>query len=414
MRLNKLIKSTACFIAICLASIMLIGCSKKESSVIKNEETNKIIKPTEIEITESTSEYITESTAETEEETPMQNLNEAIIRNNIESYLNNLNDLSKNLTENTIYSPVSLDAALQLQSYIVEDNSIIKNYLGDIDYLNYIYNKDASSVSTLWLDSNKEYNISNIPLSVDIQYLDMTSKDATKTKNNYVSEHTNGFIDSTPTEFTKDTIVDIMNILYFKSNWIEKLYEDSNYQVFHDINNNEINIPYMLSEKGDYIYIGDISKAYKLKYTNGYEFYAVLPNDNLDTVNNADLAKDIESYISDNFQPTSGDITFKMPEIDIYNEIDLGKTNYASLLSSPISKDFYNDEVDGISINQVVKLKLDKYGTEAAAVTEVISFSTATIPEEKEQYELIFDRPFIFFIYDTQNNDILFIGTKTK
>ena len=59
---------------------------------------------------------------------------------------------------------------------------------------------------------------------------------------------------------------------------------------------------------------------------------------------------------------------------------------------------------------QVAKIKVDHEGTEAAAVTEIVKDTIAFKPEQIETIELKFDKPFYYYIYDFENDDIIFIG----
>ena len=54
-------------------------------------------------------------------------------------------------------------------------------------------------------------------------------------------------------------------------------------------------------------------------------------------------------------------------------------------------------------------MDVNEKGTEAAAVTEVIMKTTAVM-EPTEIKEITLDRPFLFLIYDRENDEILFMG----
>ena len=60
---------------------------------------------------------------------------------------------------------------------------------------------------------------------------------------------------------------------------------------------------------------------------------------------------------------------------------------------------------------QKTKIKVDEEGLEAAAVTAIMMNNvTAIMPEENKIYEFNADRPFSFYIYTENENELLFYG----
>jgi serine protease inhibitor len=96
-----------------------------------------------------------------------------------------------------------------------------------------------------------------------------------------------------------------------------------------------------------------------------------------------------------------------MPEFETKSEYEFSFDTFG-IDAGVINPDVYNGDVSSV-ISQVAKVKVDHKGTEAAAVTEILVKSNA-IAEEHEIYEMTCDRPFFYYIYDTVNNDVAFIG----
>jgi serine protease inhibitor len=61
-------------------------------------------------------------------------------------------------------------------------------------------------------------------------------------------------------------------------------------------------------------------------------------------------------------------------------------------------------------MTQVAKIKVNHEGTEAAAVTETVKSLAMEETTDTKYITLDFDKPFIYFIEDTTNNDYIFIG----
>ena len=64
-----------------------------------------------------------------------------------------------------------------------------------------------------------------------------------------------------------------------------------------------------------------------------------------------------------------------------------------------------------IQITQIAKIKVDKTGTEAAAVTEIIKDNAVT--EVRPYKNISFNKPFYYAIYDNINDDFAFVGQVT-
>ena len=63
----------------------------------------------------------------------------------------------------------------------------------------------------------------------------------------------------------------------------------------------------------------------------------------------------------------------------------------------------------GSAISQVAKIRVDHEGTEAAAVSEIMTMD-ACAPIERERLDLVCDKPFFYYIKDGVNGDTAFIG----
>ena len=107
-------------------------------------------------------------------------------------------------------------------------------------------------------------------------------------------------------------------------------------------------------------------------------------------------------------------VTASIPKFDFGVEnglkellIALGAANALD----PELADFSNMADDGLFISsarQLARISIDEDGVEAAAYTEISMDATSAIVDEPRPVELIFDRPFLFFI--EYQGVILFTG----
>jgi serpin B len=75
------------------------------------------------------------------------------------------------------------------------------------------------------------------------------------------------------------------------------------------------------------------------------------------------------------------------------------------------------DDPMGLFVSEVIhraRIRVDEYGTEAAAATAVVAVGAAAFGEPPKPIPLIVNRPFVFFIRDDQTGVILFAGRVTN
>lgn len=313
--------------------------------------------------------------------------------------------------KNLIFSPESLHTALDMYASLADADTgnAITGYLGK-SYLAYKSTDAFKIVNRLWVNEAVEFNLPEDHVLNNVLYR-MNMQDsgkATKEKDDFVSYNTNGFIDSTPTVLDKDTIFDAMNIIYFKDSWAggDKSV-DTKARTFYNADGTTTNTKMLKDSEGIYRYT-DNAQSYTMAYKDGFTFTVILPDKGTDL-----SSVDIDAFINDNASYKSeADVILYMPEFE-------GESTYEMYLSEfglpggYINPSIYSGNMSIPEISQIAKIRVDKEGTEAAAVTEIIIKNTSVRPVP-EIIELICDRPFLYYITDTANNDIAFIGAVNK
>ena len=302
-----------------------------------------------------------------------------------------LDELKKIKPEgNAIYSPTSTRTALQMTSYITTNDKVISDInviIGNTDFMSYKSTKATKFVNRVWV--NKKVDI-KIPSELNdyIYKMDMSdSAKATKEKDDFVKDNTNGFLDGTPSILGEETKYDVMNITYFKDIWAKEggyRLESFNPLLFNNPDGTKKEVDTFYASVDD-AFENDTCFLVSLDYKNGNIFNLIYPKDNINDVNLANLKKMnidwAELYI---------------PEFETRNEFDL--TSYF-----PVDMDS--------ALTQITRIKVDHEGTEAVAVTENNNGTGFEISEEEVKIlTLRFDVPFYYYIEDTRNNDIIFVG----
>ena len=363
-----------------------------------------------------------------------------------------------NKDDNIFYSPYSLTTALsvvangsegQTQSEILDAlssnslddlNSFYKSFQNDISS-NYNGNGRTLADSNLLLINknyaangiNKEYQkiVEDVYKST-VREADFIGNLEGEKQNisKWVANKTNNFIPNYQSIVTADTIMDILNVVYFKGDWdIPFKPHYTTTEQFSNKDNTKSNVKMMnQSFKNDIKYYEDSNyKAIELPYKrlNGRTIaamYLVLPF-NSSSLNIADKwateSLEYKQAFLENVRtaPTFyGKVYVKLPKF----ELDLENKIVTNLKSMGIQRAFTNDAeffkmIDNSSlkigsVNHRAKIKVDESGTEAAAVTEVEMLTTSAMPMPEVIKNFYADRPFLFIIKDVQSNVDLFVG----
>lgn len=243
--------------------------------------------------------------------------------------------------------------------------------------------------------------------------------------NQFVSKNTNGLIDNFLSE-PLDVDYAFLNTSLFKAGWNESfIKEGTKTGEFHDINNKKQKTDFMCSDLfsrfTQYTKIDDGTESVRLYYGKDAKFSMtlILPDKNKSKKSFEDVLT-IDNFRKINEGLQKMPIIVKLPKfevelnnantIDILEKIGLekicsGKATFNKIKESEIL--YLNTFV------HAAKLKVDEDGTEAAAASlGGLSYGSPLNPSDTPKYpEIVFDRPFIFYIQENITGSILFIGS---
>lgn len=345
---------------------------------------------------------------------------------------------------NCFYSPYSISSALSMldQGAGGETKTELESTLGIKDlstwntemqsYLNKDWSKQTyvNTANSIWMTTGKDWasNISDdflLPAKTyyhgEIYEADFTDHagQVVKDVNNWVNEHTNQMIPSIMNELTTDTVMMLINAVYFEGKWQTPFTEDNTYDdTFHGTNGDStVPMMHLYDERFSYADNGSI-KGIVLPYDGDSVVMKVfLPSKEVDAITDLfdALSSDEKQALIDSLDNAdSPEIeTVQLPKFTDEQSINglddilkgLGiRSAYASADFSKIA--------DGIAVSSVshkAKVIVDENGTKAAAETDIIIKETAMMPPEKT-YNFIVDQPFIYVIEDQDTGMILFMG----
>ena len=338
--------------------------------------------------------------------------------------------------KNIMFSPTSLNFALGMiaEGAKGETKKVLGDYLGTDDFAsyakeylskigeynaedeNYGYKSKLKIADAVWADDEltlqeKFRNTVSDSFGAEVENVDFSAAEKTcGIINSWCDKNTEGLIPEiiTPDLISDNTGLCLTNSLYFESGWSGEPWDVS--ETEESFGDNE-KTNYMTCT-GDRYYENDKATAFGRNYANGLSFIGVLPNDQGDfSLEDLDIGELLESL------PEYDEVQCKMPKLEFETTAVLN-----DMLSGLGLDDIFSSDADfsGIAdknvnvdtILQKTKLELDENGTKAAAVTAVVMECMSAAEEEDEPIikTVELTRPFAFLIYDSSNDEILFMG----
>lgn len=229
--------------------------------------------------------------------------------------------------------------------------------------------------------------------------------------NSYVNNHTRGLISKVINQSNvgNDTILLLVNVLYFKSLWSipfspdnthEELFYGSSHSRYLNFMHNTDHYPYYEDNLGKYLKIPFIGDRYSMNF--------ILPHDRLST--NLNLMDVNQSYYEND-----SDVVVSIPKFE--RTVDLNLTNILGLKEIfKFSTDFVGlfDKPELICVSEILQklvVKVDENGAEAAAATTIMcNMDLCRSPDPHPLKTFKADHKFKYIIYDNVYKITLFSG----
>ena len=274
-----------------------------------------------------------------------------------------------------------------------------------------------SIANSIWsrqeVDFNPEFLERNrVFFGAEIASLDFSSPQATEIINEWVDTNTNGKIEKIVERIDPQTLLFLINAIYFKGNWQDEFDNAMTRPgTFHLPNGNQKQVQ-MMRREGEYPYFrGENFEATSLPYGDGrLAMYIFLPN------RNVNLNKFLRDLNAENWEGWITQLqdrrqTMMLPRFKMEYEVRLNDTLEALGMGIAFGggADF-SGMGPSLFISEVrhkTFVEVNEEGTEAAAVTAVVGVKS--LPPAFRV-----DRPFFFAIYDAETETILFMGTLTE
>jgi len=345
-----------------------------------------------------------------------------------------LKELSKE-EKNVFFSSFSINQALTM-AYFGADGATqdeIKNSLGYNDlsiedvasyqkYLLKTYEKSGDttfySANSMWIDDQIVVRDSYIDTMVDnfdaeVASIDLQGDKAVPTLNKWIDKRTKGMITKLFDQpFDPLARLVLMNAIYFKGDWTTPFDTDLTRDMAFNGQNKKSTVDMMYSDSEILGHENDDYKAISMPYGDDERFHmvAVIPNGDLNEFIKNQTTESLSKVIT-TFD-TKDEVRILFPKFELEEKVELSDTLKALGINTAFKPgaDFSQISDTPLFIDEVLhkaKIKVDEEGTEAAAVTAIV-MKCESVP--MNQFEFIADKPFLFFIMDTENDIVLFTG----
>jgi serpin B len=340
------------------------------------------------------------------------------------SFFKNVDKTSKP-GENIVVSPYSAGVALSMvaegaegQTRVEFDNAL-NGCLFKAEDLGSNDTVVVKSANSVWVTDdfsirNRYVSLLEKDFDAFITTLNFSDPATVKAINNWCAENTNGKISEIIDRINPGTVMMLINALYFNAPWEDAFLERNTREgVFHGYAG-DVQVPMMAkTERLNYAeYQG--CQMVELPYQGGrYSMYVVLPAAGMGV---DQMIPYINETLYDQAMGMMAPVKVKltMPKFKLETSLVLNKSLQEMGIRTAFTSaaDFKGiAEMGSLTLDQVKQkcyIEVTEKGTEAAAVTSVGVRLTSARPETMVSMNV--DRPYLFFISDRTDGNILFAG----
>lgn len=279
---------------------------------------------------------------------------------------------------------------------------------------NSLWAEKSLSLKPAFIQRSKEY------YGAEVTSLDFANAAAPATINSWVSRNTENRIDKVVDQISRDTILFLINAIYFKGQWtMEFAKEKTKEEGFKLADGGQKKLP-MMFQSGTYNYYkGKDFQAVALPYGTGrISMYVFLPDEHktLDqferdlTIENWEIwMKSFRVMLGELMLPRfkvdyEADLNDVLKALGMAEAFDRGRANFSGMAEVNPQRIFIS------KVKHKAFAEVNEEGTVAAAVTAVeMGVTSAGPPQEK--FIMKVDRPFFFAIRDNLTGALLFMGS---
>lgn len=343
--------------------------------------------------------------------------------------------------ENVFISPLSISMALAMvlngsegetHSQIKEtlglaglsDNEINENFLSLMNYLMTLDSSVSVNIAnSVWYDENlevKQIFLDQLQESYNArgEALNFNDPESVYIINSWVSENTNGRIETIIDEISDEMVMFLINALYFKADWLRQFDPEDTREADFYLEDGGITSVDMMNQSGDFAtYFSEDVQMIELPYGDSLYTVSVLMPTDFDKP----IDEFVEEFVNtenvsqwrEGLRSTGRDVMVSLPKFELEYELSYNDILQSMGMELPFSE--YEADFSGIAepsaqnlfisdVKHKTFVAVDEEGTEAAAATSVGIGVTSAPPA------IEVNRPFVFIIHERTSGVNLFMG----
>ena len=305
---------------------------------------------------------------------------------------------------------LSIDDINESYKYLIQALKTVDEKV-TMSIANSIWYRDDFEVEQDFISTNQNY------YDAEVAALNFADSDAKSIINNWVAEKTNNKISEIVNSISPQTVMFLINAVYFKGIWHYEFNESETEELPFTLADGTVKQVETMSMKADLnYYYNNLFKAVELPYGQGnYTMMLFVPNNenNVNDIISELSPENWSSWIHGLCQTNS--VNVFLPKFTFEFERTLNDI----LTAMGMTIAFSPDEADFSKINPNYQLyisevkhktfiEVNEEGTEAAAVTSVeIGY---TCDDGDNSITVNFNRPFLFAIREVTTDAVVFIG----
>ena len=346
-----------------------------------------------------------------------------------------------NTAENVFISPLSISMALamvlngaegethnQIKETLglsgVDEAEINQSFLSLMNYLMTVDSKVTMNIAnSVWYDDQLEVKqefLDRLQESFNArgEALNFSDPASVNVINSWVSENTNGRIDTIIEEISPEMVMFLINALYFKGDWLRQFDAEDTRDADFFLEDGSKTTVDMMNQSGDFAtYFSENVQMIELPYGDSlYAMSVLMPTDfdqPIDEFVEESVNLENVSKWRDVLRSSGRNVMVSLPKFELEYELSYNDILRSMGMDLPFSEseaDFSGiAELDSQNlfiseIKHKTFVAVDEEGTEAAAATSV-GIGVTSMPPAVEV-----NRPFVFIIHERTSGVNLFMG----
>ena len=322
-----------------------------------------------------------------------------------------------------IFSPLSIGYALSLLHIGAADSThqeLTKFFDGQVnsDDLIIIFTLLSSMMSNfLLLQKGFQFEQKYLDCTssvASIREMDFTDSKSTAIINDIIEQQTKGMLKNVLSEIDPATIFMLMNIIYFKMNWMHPFKKDRTQKKNFRINVNQVQQVDMMEQTDRFKYFHDETnknKFLELSYEGDqFSMIVMLPDEFIHHPVFDMTCLSSTALFGAVFPP---EVHVQLPkftsEVNIDMTGDLRTHGLISMFNNPTDFIKIGKNITVSNVIHAAKIIVDEEGTEAAATTIVMLAKCCGMPPPPIEFNV--NRPFAYAIVHKPSRMVLFMGT---